>query len=145
MEVRRRERYNNERRNRRDNSRPFTNIKRRNYNDLLIMLHPLLDKAGDDKRSHNEREAEARNKDTEQEKEKNPAKFEWPEEKMPLQEAARFWKDVIDGMAQFEIDIERQYRIDKAKNDSERDARLKKAASQKQQLMSRFRNTSTKS
>ena len=42
-------------------------------------------------------------------------------------------------MAQFEIDVERQYRIDEA--DAERDARLKKAASQKQQFMTRFRNT----
>ena len=60
---------------------------------------------------------------------------------MPLDEAAKFWKDVIVGMAQFEIDIERQYRIDKAKTDSERDTRLKKAASQKQQIISRFQNT----
>ena len=60
---------------------------------------------------------------------------------MPLDEAANFWKDVIDGMAQFEIDVECQNRIDQAKADSEKDARLKKAASQKQQFMSRFRNT----
>ena len=105
------------------------------------MLHPLLDKAGDDKRSNTEREVEAREKDTEKEKEQNPAEFEWPQEEMPLDEAADFWKDVIDGMAQFKIDVERQYRIDQAKADSEKDARLKKAASQKQQFMSRFRNT----
>ena len=60
---------------------------------------------------------------------------------MPLDEAANFWKDVIDGMAQFEIDVECQNRIDQAKADSEKDARLKKAASQKQQFMSRFQNT----
>ena len=76
-----------------------------------------------------------------QEKEQNPAEFECPKEDMPLDEAADFWKDVIDGMAQFEIDVERQYCIDQAKADSEGDARLKKAASQKQQFMSRFRNT----
>ena len=44
-------------------------------------------------------------------------------------------------MAQFEIDVERQYRIDNAKAEAERDARLKKAASQKQEFMTRFRNT----
>ena len=60
---------------------------------------------------------------------------------MPLEEAADFWKDVVDGMAQFEIDVEQQYRIDNARADAERDARLKKAASQKQEFMTRFRNT----
>ena len=44
-------------------------------------------------------------------------------------------------MPQFEIDVERQYRIDNAKAEAERDARLKKAASQKQEFMTRFRNT----
>ena len=58
-----------------------------------------------------------------------------------LDEAADFWRDVVDGMAQFEIDVERQYRIDNARAEAERDARLKKAASQKQQFMTRFRNT----
>ena len=99
------------------------------------MLHPLLDRAGNDKRSSTERETEAKEKDTESEKEKNPAEFEWPKEEMPLNEAADFWKDVVDGMAQFEIDVERQYRIDQANADADRDARLKKAATQKQQFM----------
>ena len=58
-----------------------------------------------------------------------------------MDEAANFWKDVIDVMAQFQINVECQYRIDKAKADLEKDARLKKAASKKQQFMSRFRNT----
>ena len=44
-------------------------------------------------------------------------------------------------MAQFEIDVEIQYRIDQANADADRDARLKKAATQKQQFMTRFRNT----
>ena len=105
------------------------------------MLHPLLDRAGNDKRSQAERETESKEKDTEAEKEQNPAEFEWTKEDMPLNEAADFWKDVVDGMAQFEIDVERQYRIDQAKADAERDARLKKAASQKQQFMTRFCNT----
>ena len=105
------------------------------------MLHPLLDKAGNDKRSQAEREAEAKEKDTEAEKEQNPAEFEWTNDDMPLNEAADFGKDVVDGMAQFEINVERQYRIDQAKAEAERDARLKKAASQKQQFMTRFRNT----
>ena len=84
---------------------------------------------------------ESRNKDSAQEKKANPAEIEWPEDNMPLDEAADFRKDIIIGMAQFQIDVERQYRIDKAKADSEKDARLKQAASQKQQFMSRFQNT----
>ena len=81
-------------------------------------------------------------KDSEEEKAENPAAFEWPkDDDLPLEEAADFWKDVVDGMAQFEIDVERQYRIDNAKAEAERDARLKKAASQKQEFMTRLRNT----
>ena len=83
------------------------------------MLHPLLDKAGDGRRSPTEKEVESRNKDSEQEKKANPAEIEWPEDNMPLDEAADFRKDIINGMAQFQIDVERQYRIDKAKADSE--------------------------
>ena len=78
------------------------------------MLHPLLDRAGNSKRSSAEKEAEDKDKDSEQDKQQNPAEFEWPKEEMPLDEAADFWKDVVDGMAQFEIDVERQYRIDNA-------------------------------
>ena len=141
QQYQRRERYPSERRGRRDNSTPSTQVKKRNYNDLLVMLHPLLDRAGNDIRSDAERETEAKEKDSEQDKQQNPAEYEWPDEDMPLNEAADFWKDVVDGMAQFEIDVERQYRIDQAKADAERDARLKKAASQKQQFMTRFRNT----
>ena len=62
---------------------------------------------GDEKRSNSEQEIEANAKDTEKEIEQNPTEFEWPKEDMPLDEAADFWKDVIDGMAQFEIDVER--------------------------------------
>ena len=105
------------------------------------MLHPLLDRAGNEKQSSTERETEAKERDTKSEKEKNPAEFEWPKVEMPLDEAADFWKDVVDGMAQFEIDVERQYRIDQANSKADRDARLKKAATQKQQFMTRFRNT----
>ena len=106
------------------------------------MLHPLLDRAGNSKRSPAEKEAEDKKKDSEEEKAENPAAFEWPkDDDLPLEEAADFWKDVVDGMAQFEIDVERQYRIDNAKAEAERDARLKKAASQKQEFMTRFRNT----
>ena len=60
------------------------------------MLHPLLDKAGDDKHSNNERKAEVRNKDTKEEKDKNPAEFEWPEEEMPLDEEADFWNSFVN-------------------------------------------------
>ena len=65
-----------QRRGRRDNSTPSTQVKKRKYNDLLVMLHPLLDRAGNDKRSSTKRETEAKEKDTESEKEKNPAEFE---------------------------------------------------------------------
>ena len=51
--------YSNNRRGRRDNSTPATQVKKRSYNDLLIMLHPLLDRAGNSKRSPAEKEAEA--------------------------------------------------------------------------------------
>ena len=37
--------YSNDRRGRRDNSTPATQVNKRSYNDLLIMLHPLLDRA----------------------------------------------------------------------------------------------------
>ena len=84
-------------------------MKRRSYNDLLVMLHPLLDRAGNSKRSTAEKEAEDKEKDSEEEKAQNPAAFEWPKDDLPLDEAADFWKDVVDGMAQFEIDVERQY------------------------------------
>ena len=134
--------YSSDRRGRRDNSTPATQVKKRSYNDLLIMLHPLLDRAGNSKRSTAEKEAEDKKKDSDEEKAENPAAFEWPkDDDLPLEEAADFWKDVVDGMAQFEIDVERQYRIDNAKAEAERDARLKKAASQKQEFMTRFRNT----
>ena len=137
----RRDRHPSGRKGRRDNSTSSTQVKKRNYNDLLVMLHPLFDRAGNSKRSNAKRETEDKEKDSEQDKEQNPAEFEWPKEDMPLDEAADFWRDVVDGMAQFEIDVERQYRIDNARAEAERDARLKKAASQKQQFMTRFRNT----
>ena len=59
-------------------------MKKRNYNDLLVMLHPLLDRAGNDKRSDAEHETETKDKDTDLEKDQNPAEFEWPKEDMPL-------------------------------------------------------------
>ena len=58
--------------------------------------------------------------------------FEWPKDDLPLGEAADFWKDVVDGMAQFEIDVKRQYRINNARAEAEREAEDKEKDSEEE-------------
>ena len=82
----------------------------RRYTDLLVMLHPLLNEAAEKKRSAAESRTEDPAMDTSEERAENPSLAEFPADEMPLGEAAEFWKEVIDGMAAFEIDVERKFR-----------------------------------
>ena len=113
----------------------------RRYTDLLVMLHPLLNDAAEKKRSAAESRTEDPAMDTSEERAENPSLAEFPADEMPLGEAAEFWKEVIDGMAAFEIDVERKFRRDEEQANAERNIRLQKAHDQKQEFMSRFRNT----
>ena len=77
-------------------------------------------------------------KDTHAEQNSNPAILETSiPQPMDMGEAANFWKEVIDGMADFELDVERSAKRQK----DQRQDRRQKARQQQEQFWARFRNT----
>ena len=102
------------------------------------MIHPLLDQATNRKRTHDEAMEEDPAKDTAKQQKDNPAVHDVPvNPRVDMEQASDFWKDVIDGMAAFEIDIEREHK----RHLQARQSRLQQARSQQEAFWSRFRNT----
>ena len=77
-------------------------------------------------------------KDTAKQQKENPAVSDVPvNPRVDMEQASDFWKDVIDGMAAFEIDIEREHK----RHLQARQARLQQARTQQEAFWTRFRNT----